>query len=675
VAEINFTIDLTLNGVSYPAARDNTGGRQASVAYVPKIKNARLNDVGEPTLDPLEYVSFNRGAGSSRNIGIDNMVAWGENVWTCEPGLLMPGPAVTQVPLPGATLAPRPDGVSEADGNIYVAAGRYVYCLTGGQEASPAPTQDLDLGSNGTAGALRRFHDSLFLTWFNGGIPGLLFERPNGGTWVNTPLGTLSVQPSGALGRVWWSTGGVTTERLVAQFGPRGIRYCGASPRLDTNWTPAVDTPAIDSGSTGFVTRFATTLSHLYIATTSGLLDLDATGVAPNLVPEAEVQVFPFGGLAAMAAEGFVYYSAAYNLYRVDATGTYASVEVVTPCSDLPNETPVTGYGTALVKYGTYLIYAQYDAASDTTWICFGRGVTAAETRSLFSNTQQQISPQQYGSVVWNVAPIVFHNWHVTALHVSGLSSDGPRLWMFGTTKAGVVSARWAPLAFSTPYADLKAGRARGFAQSSFVVLPSEDGGDDAIMKDIEEVLNESENLGGGNSLTVSARREDEITFTQLGKFTSGPRAIAQIGDAFLTSRPTFRIDLVGTPASPPISRRVSIRWLPNPDRREVRRYSLQVGRAQQYAGGEWSGYGAEESVDNLTRLATGATRATLVDEINRAYNVRVLKLDGPTEYQAAESNDRVLVMNVTLSIFGLRPGPSFAWDQGTGYDSGHSWS
>src|SRR5207253_6062215 len=148
---------------------------------------------------------------------------------------------------------------------------------------------DLTAGHQGLA--LRRFGSSLFLTQSGG--TGALYERPDGGAWTATLLGATAVAPTGALGRVWWTAGGVTLERLVAQFGSRGIRYCSASPRLDTSWTPGLATPAIDVGAT--ISRFVTTLDHLYIATTSGLRDLDASGLAPNLIPEAELEVMSSG--------------------------------------------------------------------------------------------------------------------------------------------------------------------------------------------------------------------------------------------------------------------------------------------------------------------------------------------------------------------------------------------
>ena len=656
-----FSIDITLDGHAYPAARGNLGERQITTTYVPKVKSERINEVGSATLDPIEYTTFHRGSGASRNIGIAGMNAYGENVWTCDPGILMPGPEVTSVNLTGANVAPRPDGIAEADGSIFVAAGRYVFKLANGQGASPLPTQDYDLTAGYRGLALRRFGSSLILSASSdAGVPIALSERPDGGAWTFTQLGGLPVMPNGALGRVWWTTGGITSERLVAQFGPRGLRYCAASPRLDSNWTPGLGFPAIDIGGEGRITRLTHTMTHLYIAATAGLHDLDASGLAPNLVPEAEGMPMPSGGLAALAADGNLYYSAGYDLFRVVATGTqYARVETITPLVHLPNESPPAGYGTALVKSAEWLIYAMYDPKNDVSWICWGR----------------EAGEQEVGPIVWNVAPIVMRGWKVTALHVSGLATDGPRLWIFGSTLAGAVWARWAPLPFTTPYADLRANRGRRFSQTGFLVLPAEDGGDDSIPKDIEEILSESENLSGGNTIRFSARKESETAYTQLANYASGPRITVRIPQAYVSTRPQFRIDLTGTPLSPPISRRISVRWLPNPDLREVRNYMLKLGRYEQYGSGQWNFESATGQVERLVRLAVTAARVNMIDERNTALVVRVLKIDGPQEFQAPTSNDRVLVVGLTLSVFGGLPGPTFGWDSGVPYDSGRSWA
>jgi hypothetical protein len=658
-----FAIDINLDGRSYPSARGGLGQREIAVQYVPKVKSERINQAGDATLDPVEYTSFHRGAGASRNVGYENMVAYGENIWTCDPGLLMPGPEVTSVALSGANAPPRPDGIAEANGHIFAACGRYVFRITAGQDIAPVPSQDLDLGAANSGGCLRRFGSSLFLTsTVTATGAGLnLYERPDGGAWTNALAGSVAVQPTGALGRVYWNAGGVTSERLVAQFSNRGLRYCASAPRNDTSWTPGLANPAIDIGGEGSVIqRFVTTLSHLYIASTAGLHDLDASGLAPNLVPQSEQMPSATSGLAAMAADGYLYYSSGFQLFRVQVTGQdYARVETVTPGVRLPNETPFGGYGTAMVKRGDWIIFCSYDATNDVSWIMWGRDAEQNEV----------------GPVVWNVAPIVLRGFKVTALHASSLDSGGPRLWMFGTTQAGAVSLRWAPLALTTPYADLKSGRAKRFSQTAYAVLPAEDGGDDSVPKDIEEVLNENEGMAVGNTIKVSARRETETAFTQLAAFTTGPRVLRAVPVAFVSQRPTFRIDFVGAAVSPPISRRLSIRWLPNPDVREVRRYILKLGRAEQYASGKWSNIGADEELDHLTRLATTAARVTLVDETNTRLMVRVLKLEGPTEYVATETNDRALMAAVTLSIFGTMPLATFVWDSGVRYDNQHSWA
>lgn len=672
MAGIEFATDITLDGVAYPSGRGGQGERQYTVQYVPKVKAASMDAARTATLDPLELTTFHRGAGASRSVGISGMVSYGKNIWTCDAGVLLPGPEVTAIPLPSATAAPRPDGVAEADGSIYAACGNVIYKLTAGQVTLPPPS--VDLSSGAAYLALQRFGTSLFASQAGAS----LWERPDGGVWTNSLLGSSTVLASGALGTVWWTTGAagatLTSQRLVAQFGTNGLRYCASAPRLDTSWTPGLATPAIDIKAP--IVRFATTLDHLYVSTTSGLRDLDASGLAPNLVPEAEDGVLSTGGLAAICRGGFAYYSAGYDLYMVAVSGdSYAQAAPITPLLQLPNEAPIAGYGTDIVGRGRYLIYCFYDALTKTSWVCWGRPASGGGDES--SPATGERAGAEIGPIVWNVAPITIDNFRVSALWISGLAADGPRLWMFGTRISdGAIQACWAPLPFTTPYADLKGGRARRFATKCEVTLPAEDGGEDAIPKDVEEIQCESEALFGGNTIRVTASREGDPVFTNLATFNSGPRSVTAIRDAFVTQRATFKIEMTGSPLTPPILRRLSVRWLPNPDLRETRKYILQLGRYQRFgSSGNLVGRGAMDQVRQLVDLALAAARVTLIDEGGVAYTVRVLSVDGPAEVQAEIDGDRVLACGVTVSIFGRQPGPPFGWDAGVPYDSGRSWS
>src|SRR6266576_1267723 len=677
MAAVQFAIDINIDGQAYKAARGNQVERQYTVTYVPKIKNAGMEAARQATLDPLEITTFHRGSGASRSVGINGMVSYTKNAWTCDAGILLPGPKVTAIALPAATAAPRADGIAEADGSIYAVCGQVVYKLTAGQASAPVPSVDLDMGAGKAGYALTRFGTSMFMS-----NNANLYERPDGGVWTAALLGSAAVQPTGALGTVWWTTGPagatLTSPRLAAQFGTSGVRYCSSAPRLDTSWTPGLATPAIDIR--GSIQRFANTLDHLYIATTSGLRDLDSSGLAPNLTPEAEDGVISTGGLAAICRGGYGYISAAYDLLRVQISGqSYAQAEPITPLLSLPNETPIGGYGVDIVTRGRYLIYATWDATGQQTWVSWGREADTGQMMGRMPgdpNAVDVVRGPELGPFIWNVAPIVTANFRVSAMWISGLASDGPRLWLFGVTvPGGVFQVRWAPLAYTTPYADLKAGRGRRFAQTCEVTMPSEDGGEDPIPKDVEEIQCESEALTGGNSIVVSGAVEGDPVFQTLCNFTSGPRTVLPVTQAIVSQRLTFKLNLNGSPLTPPILRRLSIRWLPNPDLREIRKYILQLGRYERYAHGELHGRGAMDDVHRLLDLAQAAARVTMIDEAGTAYRVRVLQVDGPAEVEADMDGSRVLSCAVTLSIFGRQPGAPFGWDAGVPYDSGRSWS
>ena len=569
MAALHFAIDIILDGEPFKCARGGAGDRQVAVSYVPKIKSSSISADGQAMLDPIEYTSFHRGAGASRNVGIPGMVAWGENIWTCDPGLLLPGPEVTSVTMTGANVAPRPDGVAEAEGHIFVAAGRYIFKLTNG--VGPV-TQDHDTGLGNVARAIRRFGSSLFASG-----NGNLRERGDGGGWVSTQLGAQPVIATGGLGTVWWTTGGVTTERLVAQVGTRAIRYAASSPRLDTSWTPGFSAIGIDMG--GNIVRLVTTLTHLYVSTTSGLRDLDSTGLAPNLVPQAETMVLPSGGLAAMAADGVVYYSAGYDLFAVQTTGLeYAKPVICTPMAALPNETPV-----ARLR----------DRDRDQRAVDHLQPVRPRQRRVLGVLGP----PGQHR--LW---PRAGRRHRARADRVERRADRAARL-------EGHVAVRQRPGCRRSSTVDVRhdLGR-RGLGQVGAAVVQH------AVRRSEERTRSQLRQLplrrpavrgrrreldpegSRGASVRVRepdrwqqrpvpAQKEDESAFTPLARFTNGPRVLAKIPQAYFAQRPTFRLDMYGSPNSPPIARRLSVRWLPNPDTREVRRYTLKLGRDERMAG------------------------------------------------------------------------------------------
>lgn len=656
-----FAHDVMLDSQPYKARRVARGERGIVVDYIPQQQNEQAS----VQLAPATAVTWHRGSGASLPM-LPGMHAWTKNGWTCDPGLVLPGPLVTSVSLPNA------DGdvaaFAEQDGDLYVFAGRYVTRIPSGSGAAVAE-KDLDAGFQTSIGGVRRFNNNLYV----GGLAtGHLWEKVSfGGAW-NQSTDTFR----GALGSVFWNIQGVTAERLVGQVGTTGVRYVafGADAKVDANWTPTV---AIDIGPTPITTVVAT-MFHVYFATQGGLRDLDSSGVAPNLTPEAEAQVFASNGLATLAAGGWIYYGLGYGLKRIRVTNQteYADIEDVTPPGvSLPNETPVTGLPLAIARYGDLIILAQWDSGTGpggTTYISYGRDSLGGYGQY----TEKAFAAREIGPMVWNCCPIVLDGLKCTRLWVSGLVSQNPRLWMGVTDSSGNQSLRWAPLPLQTPYQDLRNARPYRFTTTFDLYESYEDFGDDTLVKIIPDIVAESENLGSGTSFAVAAAVDGNSNYDQLGTLATSPRATLTPTLEVRANRIQLKITGTGTSVAPPVLRKRSIRAFPRPDLREVRTYQLVVGSAVRHQGGGMDGTNAIQKKAQLDRLQRGST-LTMRDESGQ--NLKVLVASGIhfTEQEVLNNGtaERVLAATVSVAVLAT-PGVGFHWGDGTRYgDTGKVWS
>src|SRR5215471_16568825 len=400
-APLDFKVTVTLDGLTYAAARRPLDGATTGIDYVPKVMSAIQDAAGVAQLDPINVATFHHGGGASRAVA-DGMHAWGENIWTCDPGLVLPGPLVTAVTLPVAGTAAVPaQGFGEYGGDLYMVAGRYVYRIPSG---SGAPVQDLDLLAGNSGVAFQINYGQLLLGAGYAGPNVYAKTAAGAGNWTNTPTGAQGMS-LGQLGHVYWTAGGVTAERLIAQVGSTTLRYTnGGDPRNSGSYTPGVGSAAIDVGQYP-IQRFIATRDHLYIATTGGLRDLDSSGLAPNLTPEMETEVLSTNGQAVLAKGGMIYINGGYDLYRVPVTATlqFGQVQVVTPGSPsmLPNETPVQGYVTTITRKGQWLICCQYDDTNNISWISWGRDAFSSYLTSPIEPSREA------GPMVWNLCPVV----------------------------------------------------------------------------------------------------------------------------------------------------------------------------------------------------------------------------------------------------------------------------
>lgn len=640
---VEFSHAITLDGQSLRAARTDGGPRAISQGYVPLVQGGRQ---ASPQLDPAVQVTWHRGSGASRRM-VPGMIDWGENVWTCDPGVILPGPRVTTVALPAVTGTEIPvQGFAEQGGDLYVLSGRYVTRIPNG---SDAPATDQDLGVGVVAYAIKGFATSLFVSGTE-----KVWEKPVGSGWTGAVSGASSVV-RGAMGTVFWDVGGAASERLVAQVGLIGaggldgvegmaVKYVSADPRDDADWTP---NPGYIRISRYTITNFVSTRDHIYIATTGGLHDLDASGAAPNLTPEVEHMVLSNNGRAVLAAGGWVYMGAGYGLLRVRVSGLdYAFTQWCTPGLNTARRMPVSGLPMAITRYGQWIILAQYDAQNDVSYVSWGREAEEGEV----------------GPMAWNCSPIVLDGLKVTALHVSGLVAGAPRLWM-AVTDGTTPSLRWAPLAVDSPLQDLEHGRPYTFASSFAAYLTGEDWTDDATTKDLDDLVMQARNLGAGTSIAVSTKVDASATYTSAGTLASGPRAVLTPATTVRGNVVHVRLAGTGLPSQPPIVEKVSLRGSPRPDMRKLKRYQVLVGRMVRAGNGVLSPQDWTDMEALFERWQEGAP-ISMTDEDGRALTVRV---QPPVMFQEVDAAHEGRVLAATLEIAVLKTVSLVA-----AYDTGH---
>jgi hypothetical protein len=615
---VSFPNEVRIDGESY-RARPLSGPRSYAVSYYPQVKGQ------EPSvqLDPLNESDWSDGRG------------WGQNVDTSE-GMMMPGPEVTSVALPSAPGADL-EQFAEQDGHIYVVGGRYAYKIANG---SGAVTADQDLGAAYLAVSIVPWKTSLIV---GGRTTGNIWELPSAGAWTQVMI-SAAVQ-RGKSTTVWWNTDGLSSLRLVAEVAPTTLSYVAASPRTSTDWKVAIALGAYP------IRSMVSTRFHAYAVTTGGVFDFGSDGTAPNLTPDIEQIVMDTNGRASLATDGYVYFNAGYTLKRLNVmtSQTYGASEDCGWASQIPQTAPMSGYCTALAKYGNFIWAAIYDGTN--TWVIKGR---------------PSVQGDRVGPLTWHVAPIYLAGVKVTALHVSGLVSMNPRLWM-GCTTAGVRSLKWAHLPLDSAYRDLRQARLYRFSSSFTYDAPDEDHGDDSLPKFLREFVGEGETLGTGPQIALSVLADGSAAATPIGTYRANPRAVVRPTSTVMAGRYILRHTGTGTTSSPPILRKESRRVIPRPDLLQVRTYQIVVGQEVRYGDGALDGRDrktAQRTMERLQRVGPISFR----DESGQELWVLVSAGQTMTEVEATLGDSearRVLVVDCQVAVLSTQ-GSTWRWNDGT---------
>jgi hypothetical protein len=638
VPPIAFPCELKIDGESY-RARPLSTPTSYVVEYIPQVKGQvaiRMTAEIRPSvqIDPLNETDWSDGRG------------WGRNVDNAD-GMMLPGPQVTSVPLPIAPGADIADW-AEQDNNIYLVGGRYAYKIAGG---SGSVTQDQDLGAGFVAVSIEPWKTNLIV---GGRTTGNIWQLPSLGAWSQTMVAG-NVQ-RGKSTTVWWNTDGLSSLRMVSEVSPTTLSYVAANPMNAPDWKVPLALGAYP------VRSMVATRAHAYAVTTGGIFDFGSDGTAPNLTPDVEQTVMDSNGVASLSSDGYLYFNAGYTLKRLNVQNaqTYGTSEDCGWASQVPPQCPMSGYATALAKYGRWIWASVYDGAN--TWVCKARVAITGDI---------------VGPLVWFVAPIVLTGLKVTSMHVSGLVSMNPRLWMATVDGSGVRSLSWAYLPLDSAYRDLRQARAYRFATSFQYDSPETDHGDDSLPKFLREFVGEGETLGTGQQIALSVATDGSSAYTPIGTYRRNPRATVRPVLPVMANRYVLRHVGSGTSTTPAVLRKQSRRTIPRPDLLQVRTYQVVVGQEVRYGDGAVDGRTRAQAQSKLEGLQ-GKGPVPFVDENGIALTTLIVAGMTMTQVEATlgdASARRVMTIDLQVAILATT-GTPWLWNDGTRYgDVGKVWS
>jgi hypothetical protein len=667
---------ISINGLEYTLFQFSAAGRAQAQGRPPggdeQTSIPQLSgEPVDPSDEPLPMDTFHLGAFYSWRL-LAGTYAWAQNGDARIPRLVLPGPFVNALTLPGAADYPR--CAKDYGGDLYIGCGRYIYRIAGGTGAA---VQDQDLGAGVVAWSLETFGGALYCGTSVGSTsasaPEKLWSKaaPGAGGWTNT-AGLLRK----SLAVAWYQTSGslgyVGSFQMIGQDTASSVRNVATAPMTPANWGASV--PIGDT--TYGINRLIADQTHVYIAKTNGLHDLDGiSGRTPNLMPFFASGVDDENGIAGHSSGGFVYVNHLSGLFRLDVSGAASSrLVTVTPGHGLPNETPIRGKIIASTSWGAWQIVAVYNGVD--TYLCWGRDIMQGDAG---------VSPFGYGygygpspaamgpsPMLWHGGIIYLPGQRCYLLYISALNSP-PRLWFGNGTQMG-----WCVLPRTeNPLQDSE----YRWAQTWSLFIPGQDWGHPATPKELLQVDLEGDNLGGGAEITVNMNAE-QGPYAVWGVANTSPQSMLPFVQPFIGRRLGFRLDGLNTSTTPAILRVLMPRAQVRTAVRMLRTYQILLGFGNQDRfGGQGIGRAIEE-YRTLSRLQT-AGPCTVRDEFGETYTCLVIPpVSRQVLYLRAESgrdtNEPVLLATILIKAISSADVATMVpwhWDDGHRWDTGTIWT
>ena len=670
---------ISLNGQDLTLFQFSSANRQGNGGNVSNDQETSSVQVsGEPidiSEEPLVMDTFHLGFGYSWRL-LNDTYAWAENADARFPRLLLPGPLVTVINLPGTAYSPRCG--MDFNGDFYFGVGGQIYRVPGG---TGTPQNVYTVLGGSIAWSMDTFLGNLYVGTSTGSLssspPGPLLQLTPGGTWSTGPNRK-------ALAHAWYqaqASGSFGAWQMIGSDSTSSVRNVATDPMTDANWGAAISVGDTTYGINSLVSD----QGHIYVGKTNGLHDVDGTtGFTPNLMPFYEEFIDDDNCVSTLNANGAIYVNSVAGLFRLDVSGgsTTGRITTVTPGHGLPNETPIRGKITAQTTYGPWVIAAVYNGQD--SFIMWGRDIMQGDagTSPFGYGAGYGPSPSAIGPspMLWHGALIYLPGQICRMLAVSGLTSP-PRLWV-GTLNpsSGASTIQWCTIARTeNPVQDPE----YQYATQWTLRIAGQDWGHPVTAKDLLQIDVQADGLNSQTYIDLHVNA-DGGPLVDFGTASDSPESRVIGTDDFFGRRIALCLHGFNPSYAPSLTRGLMLRAQLRPALRRVRSYDVVLGEGNVDRFGGRDITRPISDYRNLEPLQWGG-RVWLRDEFGESQQVLVLPpINRRVAYLRGEGGkgtaEPVIVATLNLKILGPDPPypvtrPPVHWDDGVSrWDTNAYW-
>lgn len=604
----------------------------------------------EPAPDAI-YADFSGGMGSSE-IYLPSTYAWGENVDTTVPGVVLPGGRVTDLPLPAGS-GPILDGFPlrssfEFQGHLYFTGGRYVVKIANGTSGSPTIEKDLGANVATETDASAIFNGTVYLgTVVASSDATYRMWSFDGATWTEHATVTRR-----KLAVVYWDTNGVGAFRLIGMPSRYEFQSCAADPTNAANWGGATTV-----GNSSYSTlSLVATARHVYFAKQDGIWDVDARGYSGNLTPYWEQNYDLVNGVAAKVHQGHIYGTCGLGLDRVPAEGNRQDVpQMCQPGEGLPNGSPVYGYVNAITADRGWIVAALVNTDTNKSYICYGKD-------------RADVGVDGYGPLIWHGALAVIDGT-VTHMRVTSPPTGPRRLWICWNNSTDI-HLSWMSLPKSgNAYQDWRHDGDHIFTSEWSLYLP--DGWSAPTARRIPWRYDiHADNLDGVTKIEVYSSHDQGAYALQGSALTSPRESFIAANVTNSAYRVDLRLDGFGTDESPTVFRAIRVRADVNREQVPIITYRVRCADGQALHLGARVDNSAVAADATWERQSEQATPITIIDRYRGEYTGQILPGISIVE-QERRDDGWELVIELRVRVL-YAP---WNWDSGIAFDGWRRYS